>query len=475
LASALAHGALGWRAMRRGLEQTTAGPELVADLATGWLFGRRQWRRLSPLTIPDVRGRVTFPHIPSDPSFCQSAKRLPARGPDVCAPRRLVRIWFQAVLMLFLCSASGAAQTLLYDRGEKPMIADAAPHPQQVPEHEPVAPVGSWTRWVDVYQAALRTRYRYLETSEGLTLANQLQTAMSLTADVKVDPQGRYRLQTFTSTGDTFTSGWSTTGIGTGDPEFRVFVKRFYFTARPVDALEAQVGGLDIVRGESTEATTYDNDGYLTGERLIVRHPKLFFVDLIAVTRAYLGDLFSPNVFPRLQHLDRANYYQVLVQRRLGARAAFSTDYTNHSESDTFRAAVSVRTAETRVADHVRLEVYRRLPPNGDAGFTLIGDRQLGSRIRLTGGYGSIDEGVGALNGDQFGVGRHIIASVNVSLGRAFSAAGVLTQAVANSVPTRTGTRVVVGLTWDVDAWFRARGRSGGAGLQLLRAGAPGL
>ena len=39
LLSSLAHGILGWKAMRAELVRTGASPDLLADLATGWYLG----------------------------------------------------------------------------------------------------------------------------------------------------------------------------------------------------------------------------------------------------------------------------------------------------------------------------------------------------------------------------------------------------------------------------------------------------
>src|SRR5205085_629189 len=112
-------------------------------------------------------------------------------------------------------------------------------------------------------------------------------------------------------------------------PKHRDFnLRQLYFDARPVDGIQIQVGGLGIERGENTEITTYDNDGYIVGERLHIARPKRLYFDDIVATRAFIGDTNQPNVFRRLHRLDEANYYQLLVRKTVNKAFGFSADYT---------------------------------------------------------------------------------------------------------------------------------------------------
>ena len=82
---------------------------------------------------------------------------------------------------------------------------------------------------------------------------------------MKVDEPGRYALTFGLSTGVRFTSGWDNTPWGLKDAEWNLAFRALYLAAQPIAGVEAQVGGLYIVKGESSELTTYDDDGYITG------------------------------------------------------------------------------------------------------------------------------------------------------------------------------------------------------------------
>jgi len=43
--------------------------------------------------------------------------------------------------------------------------------------------------------------------------------------------------------------------------------------------VEIQYGGLYFDRGQSTEVTSYDYDGYLVGERITLNRPRNFYFD----------------------------------------------------------------------------------------------------------------------------------------------------------------------------------------------------
>ena len=79
----------------------------------------------------------------------------------------------------------------------------------------------------------------------------------------KFDAAGRYAVNFGLFTGVRFTSGWNNTPWGTSPAQWNLAFKALYAAAEPITGLEVQVGGLYIAKGESTELTTYDEDGYL--------------------------------------------------------------------------------------------------------------------------------------------------------------------------------------------------------------------
>ena len=61
-------------------------------------------------------------------------------------------------------------------------------------------------------------------------------------------------------------------------------LKLLYLDAKPVKSFEFQIGGIAVNQGENTEATGYDNDVYITGERVLIRRPKKLYFDKISLT-----------------------------------------------------------------------------------------------------------------------------------------------------------------------------------------------
>jgi hypothetical protein len=75
------------------------------------------------------------------------------------------------------------------------------------------------------------------------------------------------------------------------------------------------------LRGEATEITTYNNDGFLTGQRVIARRPRELFFDEIVYTAGFFGDITTPNLNRRYHRLKQGNYHQFIVSKNFGERA----------------------------------------------------------------------------------------------------------------------------------------------------------
>jgi hypothetical protein len=274
--------------------------------------------------------------------------------------------------------------------------ADAAPPIVSRPVSRPAATPGVPAhRWYEVQAIQLDARYRLIDTSAGVRASNHLQHRETLKGAFKFDARGRYTLQAGAGSGSSFTGSWENAGPGTGEGDVSLRVRYLSAAAVPTRGLEVQVGGLALVRGESTEITSYDNDGYIMGERVTVKQPARFYVDEITVSAGYLGDTSTPSVFERADRLSDHNYTQVLIARTLGPRASFSVDWTGVDGVDTWRQGVRVSTRETGVIDAVRLEVYERTTGSRDEGFAVSVERLLPHKLSLTGGYATIDRNYG--------------------------------------------------------------------------------
>ena len=286
-------------------------------------------------------------------------------------------------------------------------------------------------RWLDVQAATVALRHRHSTNSAGVVTANQLQHRETLRGRLKFDTRGRYALAFGLSTGARFTSGWDNTGWGLGAAQKSLAVRTLSVAARPVEGIDAEAGGLSIARGESTEITTYDEDGYVTGERVRIRRPaQLFFDEISAINAHFTASAESIPISKRLPHIDESNYQQFLLEKRIGRCAAVSGDYTIETGRRTWREAVHLDVREVRVVDSVTLENYQRTNADAASGFAVTVDKALGKRLNVNGGYARIDPAFGGLNGDRFNTGRRVFGMATYALSRELAAAIYMTTPV---------------------------------------------
>ncbi len=325
------------------------------------------------------------------------------------------------------------------------VCAPAPARGQAVPP--PPKPPPPLARWVDVQNATLTTRYRFVDTSAGAITTNQLQHRESLRARFKFDAPGKYALNVGVFSGSRFTSSWNNTGIGLGDWQETLAVRALYFAAQPIVGVEAQYGGMFIIKGESTEITTYDDDGYVIGQRVSVRRPRDMFFDEISATVGYFSsDPAEIGVSKRMKYLDeRPNYGHLLVDKKAGTRAGVSVDFTSVGGARTWRAAANVNIRELRAVDSVLFENYKRTNRNPAYGFALTANKALTPKLGLSWGYARIDPFYGGLNSDRFHIGKRVFVGAAYALSSRFTASAFLTRAVGNDValPQRTLSNLI--------------------------------
>ena len=364
---------------------------------------------------------------------------------------REVRVGVQ--VMVLLASVVGAtslarAQTPMTDQnndGGKAAQAPARPAPPPAPLAKPKI-----QRWFDLQTASIQARYRRVETSAGLVASDQAQDSIALKARVKFDSNGKYSVNAGAATGTSFTGGWNNTGIGTGGLITNMYLKQLFLAAAPTKGLDLSYGGLAFVRGDSTEITSYDNDGYLVGARVSVKRPKNLYLDEITFTSGYLGDVASPSFLDRYDRLGEVNYRHFLVGKRLGKTVSASADYTRLSGVGTFRTAINAKTPKAHVIDFVRYEQYRRTGPKADFGYAVYAEKAVVKRFSLGLGYADIDPNYGGLNADRFNKGRRIFEQANVKLTRDLSLSAFLTQAVNNPFAVSNKQRVDIVAAYNV-------------------------
>jgi hypothetical protein len=309
---------------------------------------------------------------------------------------------------------------------------------------------GKLSPWFDLQMATLYIRYHYVVNSKDVTTANQAQHKESFKGRLKFDRDGKYSLNAGVFSGRQFIGTWNNTGWGTGDLQTNLALKQLYLSAAPIEGLELQYGGLYIIRGESTEITSYDEDGYIMGERVSIRRPDKLFFDEVSVTYAFLGDINTPNINKRYHRLKQSNYHQFLLDKKIGSRAAVSADYTFESGRETMREALRVDVHESRVLDLARFENYQRAGAKAAYGFALHGDKAITKRLTVSGGYAQIDPAYGNLNADRFLTGKRLFVLSNLQITSELTFSTYFTRAVGNSVPVTQQTRLDVIISYNL-------------------------
>jgi hypothetical protein len=344
--------------------------------------------------------------------------------------------------------------------------ADAQPVPAQpaaaVTAATPPPISASLSRWIDAQTFTLTLRYRFVDAASTGPDANHLQANEILRLRVKADRAGRVAVGLGASSGPTFTGGWNDTGVGTGHERFHVSLRLLSLDLTPMAGVSGQVGSLQLARGESTEITTFDNDGYMTGERITVRRPKLLFFDEVTVSRGFVGDTTRPSVFDRLDRLHDFNYQQYLLARRVSPRVWTSADVTHLVHANMVHAAARVRAPELHVVDTVRYEQYVRFGAPTDAhtiaGFAMSGEKQISKVITAGLGYADIDRQFGGLNADRFNRGRRLFCTFSYAFSPVLALNTFVGRAINNAYTVVNRTRVDVALQYNLLAHLQRGG-----------------
>jgi len=336
-------------------------------------------------------------------------------------------------------------------------------------------------RWLDLETFNYSARYRSTFDADGARAFDQGQERLLADGTFKFDPQGRYGIGFHLSSGRYF--NWSYSDfIGGGQHSFlqntearmtpteqyimnlippangfynsgggELYFRQAFLALEPIRGIQLQGGGLAINHGVNTEATSYDDDGYISGERVSIKRNDKFWLSEVSYTRAFLGEFYTPNFFARAEDLSKQNYWQILGRKDFGKRVSVSADYTLSTPKSlvpipsvpyTFKVAregIFTDVHESRVLDAVRLEAYQRInstlfsvgtPIPAAKGYALTLTRSYKKRLSLDAGIADIDLGYIAnmgynlqaielgltVNGDQYGVGRRYFVRPTVPL-----------------------------------------------------------
>jgi hypothetical protein len=298
---------------------------------------------------------------------------------------------------------------------------------------------GQETPRLELQSATLGLRYRMLENQLGSRSQNWSDHHQGLKLRLKFDRAARYSLTAAAFNGDAFQGSWNLRGLRDGQSSNRVFLKQLYVTGKPRQGVEFQYGGLAIVRGESSEITSYDNDGYLMGQRLTLS-PK-HIIDELTVTTGYLGDFRSPSVTSRLHRLSEINYGQVLVKKKLTDRLMASAEFTEEDGERTVRQGVMVR--PSRAIDVIRLEAYERVSGEQGVGGAITVEKPFG-RTRLAASFASVDDHYRPVNGDRYGRGQRFSLTSTTALTNDVSLQVFVTRALDDELVMGNRTRLDV-------------------------------
>lgn len=324
-------------------------------------------------------------------------------------------------------------------------------------------------RWFEIQNLTVYTRYRFIESNRDVVSANDQQYKYSFRARLNADKRKRYTLNIGAFTGTNFIGSWDNTGLGINDGDYHShYVKQLYGAAIPVPGLELQGGGLYVVRGENTEYTSYDDDGYLVGERVSIRRPQQLYLDELSLTHGAIGGpdaqgVFgtssTPNLFDRGDGFAHQQYTQLLATKRFSSMVSGSLDYSSASGADTIRAAVALRFKATAPLSALRYEQYRRVNAHPAAGFAITAERPITKWVRLQGGYATIDERYGNLNADRIQRGRRFFTIANIAIHGPLTAVLFVTRALDSPYTVSNRTRVDAVLQYDVLSTLRKTGK----------------
>ncbi len=293
-------------------------------------------------------------------------------------------------------------------------------------------------RWLELETLSWAGRYRSSTNTNGRHLFQYGQDRYIADGKIRLDSQERYSINFHASSGRYFTWAFADevggdyreaaiasrpyrspalsaaiNGAIAADPDGAIYkrglptrggyfyLRQLYFSATPIKEVTAEFGSLAIDHGQNSEITSFDDDGYISGERVSVRDSKHLYFDRIGATWAFLGSSLVPNFFARGGDLAHSNYQQYLVEKSFSQYVKASVDFTESRGTHTWREAASVKIPTAKVIDTVLVELYQRtnattlggVSYGSASGFAVSASKTMFKRLEFTGGYDSVDDG----------------------------------------------------------------------------------
>jgi len=315
-------------------------------------------------------------------------------------------------------------------------------------------------RWIEWTTLNLSTRNKLAEDDrdEHRLTRNSVQYMIQMAGRFKFDRNGRLALSAFVGTGNRFTFTWNDTGIGTGSTITNLYVKQLNLAVKPLNGVEVAIGGLGFIRQMNTEITSYNNNGYMVGERLSIKRPDHLFFDEIHLASGYVGDTRNPSVFSRLDRMGEWNYHFLGVTKKISPGISFSADGTNQSGRYTLRQALRLEFSRQRPFQEVVLENYQRIHPDKTSGFSCHTQTRIGKRLGLWTGFVSIDKDYGPWNSDRFGGGRRFFIVPSLALFRDVTLSLAFTHTLNYPHPVSNRSRLDLVLGYNLLSSLRRAG-----------------
>lgn len=365
-------------------------------------------------------------------------------------------------------------------------------------------------RWLDMKTLSWSGRYRNSTNADGRHMFMFGQDRYLADGRFKLDPDARYTINFHGSSGRTF--NWAFADFAGGqyrdsviaarpykpatqqaaltkalliDPDGAIYkaglpsrggyfyLRQLYVSATPVKQVTVEFGSLPIEHGQNTEITSFDDDGYMSGERLRLHDPKHLFFDQVAATWGFIGSTLTPNFFSRGDDLKKNNYQQYLVEKKIGVRAIASVDYSKLNGTHSMREAVVFKFPEARVIDSARFELYQRMNDVAigginyakASGFAIAANKLIRRKVAVEAGFASIDNNYAAYsgspylttiafgwNGDTFSAGKRGYAKLDWKLANGVDMYGFYTHTTANLTPSSNIQGYNAGMNFDVKA-----------------------
>jgi hypothetical protein len=124
--------------------------------------------------------------------------------------------------------------------------------------------IGELGRWLDFEAISLSTRYRHVENFVGATIASNVQYQAALKGTFRFDTGGRFTVHAGLFTGNSFTSGWNNTALGTGRGQSNLHLKQLFFAGNPLlESSWITVGSNSPVANRAKSLPTITMDTWL--------------------------------------------------------------------------------------------------------------------------------------------------------------------------------------------------------------------